>query len=203
MVETVRSADQIDRDLQEVVRNRRQNLRRIGELLNEAALAGLPMAPRFDFLRNAGINKATASVAMRWAAGELGDDSAAVLLVEKVPHTVLSQMGSGDARKVATQPHVIYSRIEGRATQKRLADMDRQEVIDNIGPSGFRPLAETAAKPPTERAYRARSIKRADDGSILVSAGKDDEIWVRLSGRQLRELRSMLKSDDEADGSKS
>lgn len=171
----------------------RDGLLAIGRELCEAQAAKEPVGLyiREVLCHRVGMPQATARVAMRWAAGEYGDEDDARLLVSVVPHSFLAGWAVETVTHVLRATHTIASPISGRVEKKRIRDMDPREVSANVGPQGFRPIESPIERPPEFRYFAGRRVFVDEHGELFIESGGAQPVRVRVTRKLLDEAMEL------------
>lgn len=172
----------------------RTSLKRIGEILAQARSQGEPVDIwRKEILKDEfGMSMATSEAAEKWAAGELGEDAKAQAIISKVKHSIVCKFTPEIAERVCTGRHTIYSRTLKRVVDKSLAEMDRDEVNDNIDVQGFRPLDRTQRSKPSFRYCKATRIETGENGEVFVVHDGEEIVRMQLTKKLLAELGKIV-----------
>lgn len=167
--------DKLESELRVAAKNWRDSQKHIGGILNKLAEKGYPVRLHFGILREEfGMPVATAKCCMRWAAGEFGDDKRAIMLMCKVPHSVLSQWTKEALVSACGDEHRIISPDENRVVAKTIDQMSSREVRKNINTQGFVPVSSMVNREPEFRSCTANTVEFDDDGvPTLVSKGRE------------------------------
>ena len=182
-------------ELRKVAGQWRKSVKRIGEILNELEEAGEPvLVIREAILRKEfGMSMPMSAVAMRWAAGELGTDQQAELLIGKTPLSTLAEISRKAIGHVVQGKHRIQSRDEGRIAVKTFRQMSNREVRDNLDRTGFRPIEERLERMPTFRSCKALSVERPErGGGVTFLTGGAQPIRVSVSEALMHRALELL-----------
>lgn len=159
----------------------------IGRILNEIAEVDPHEAHvcRETILRDEfGMPLAQSRVAMRWAAGEFGEDDLAEELVRKVPASKLAHWSTETIQQVTSQPLILMSRREGRPVKKSFAEASREDISYNATNQGIR-FARPSDQP--FRSCMASHVIR-EDGHVYIVTRERPPSRIKLTKRILREL---------------
>lgn len=169
------------------------NLKAIGKALNDMAAAGEPVDLKIRFILTGkyGMPGATARCAMRWAAGEFGDDEQAMMLMGKAPHSTVAQMTVEDIASMLDGKHSVKSPSEGRVVVKTFAEMTPDEVSENISPKGIKPIDAGIKQVPTFRAFRATSYEVLESGEVVFISRGAEPMKMRVPKKLLREVAEL------------